>query len=49
MNPLRIAYLLEDTGLAGGIRVAVAQADALTAHGHDPSPLERYFLQRRPR
>jgi glycosyltransferase involved in cell wall biosynthesis len=35
MKPLRIAYLLEDTGLAGGIRVAVAQADALVARGHD--------------
>ena len=35
VKPLRIAYLLEDTGLAGGIRVAVAQADALLARGHD--------------
>ncbi len=35
MQPLRIAYVLEDTGLAGGIRVAVAQADALVARGHD--------------
>lgn len=35
MDPLRIAYFLEDTDLAGGIRVAVAQADALTARGHD--------------
>jgi glycosyltransferase involved in cell wall biosynthesis len=35
MKPLRIAYLLEDTGMAGGIRVAVAQADALVARGHD--------------
>ncbi len=35
MQPLRIAYLLEDTGMAGGIRVAVAQADALVARGHD--------------
>jgi len=34
MKPLQIAYLLEDTGLAGGIRVAVAQADALVARGH---------------
>lgn len=32
---LRIAYLLEDTEMAGGIRVAVAQADILTARGHD--------------
>lgn len=34
MTPLRILYLLEDTHLAGGIRVAVAQADALIARGH---------------
>lgn len=32
---LRIAYLLEDTALAGGIRVAAAQADALVERGHD--------------
>jgi glycosyltransferase involved in cell wall biosynthesis len=31
---MNIAYLLEDTHLAGGIRVAVAQADALVARGH---------------
>lgn len=35
MTPLRIAYLLEDTHIAGGIRVAAAHADALTALGHD--------------
>lgn len=35
MKPLRIVYLLEDTHLAGGIRVAVAQADALVARGHE--------------
>ena len=35
VKPLRIAYLLEDTGLAGGIRVAVAQADALLDRGHE--------------
>jgi len=35
MTPLRIAYLLEDTEMAGGIRVAVAHADVLTARGHD--------------
>lgn len=34
MTPLRIAWLLEDTDLAGGIRVAVAQADALMDRGH---------------
>jgi len=32
---MRIAYLLEDTEMAGGIRVAVAHADVLTARGHD--------------
>ena len=35
MKRLRIAYMLEDTALAGGIRVAVAQADALVERGHD--------------
>ena len=35
MKPLRIVYLLDDTHLAGGIRVAVAQADALIARGHE--------------
>jgi hypothetical protein len=33
-EPLRIAYLVEDTALSGGIRVQVAQADALIARGH---------------
>lgn len=33
-NPLRIAYFLEDTALSGGIRVQLAQADALIARGH---------------
>ena len=32
---MRIAYLLADTDMAGGIRVAVAHADVLTARGHD--------------
>jgi hypothetical protein len=31
---LRIAYLMEDTALSGGIRVQLAQADALIARGH---------------
>lgn len=35
MKPLRIAWLIEDTDLAGGIRVAVAQADALLDRGHE--------------
>lgn len=34
MSGLRLAYLLADTHLAGGIRVAVAQGDALVARGH---------------
>ena len=34
-SPLRVAYMLEDTALAGGIRVAVAQADALVVRGHE--------------
>jgi glycosyltransferase involved in cell wall biosynthesis len=34
MTGLRIAYLLADTSLAGGIRVAVGQGDALVARGH---------------
>ncbi len=33
-DPLRIAYLAEDTALSGGIRVQLAQADALIARGH---------------
>lgn len=33
-EPLRIAYLMEDTALSGGIRVILAQADALIARGH---------------
>src|SRR5512138_2345868 len=32
--PLRIAYLLEDTAQSGGVRVPLAQADALIARGH---------------
>ena len=32
---MRIAYLLEDTELAGGIRVNVAHADVLTDRGHE--------------
>lgn len=31
---LRIAYLVEDTALSGGIRVQLSQADALIARGH---------------
>jgi glycosyltransferase involved in cell wall biosynthesis len=34
-EPLHIVYFLEDTDLAGGIRVAVAHADALIERGHD--------------
>lgn len=35
MTALRIAYLVEDTEIAGGIRVAAAHADVLTRLGHD--------------
>lgn len=31
---MNIAYLMEDTALSGGIRVQLAQADALIARGH---------------
>lgn len=34
MPPLRISYLLEDTAMSGGVRVVLAQADALIARGH---------------
>jgi hypothetical protein len=34
MKPLAITYLLEDTPMAGGVRVVLAQADALIARGH---------------
>jgi glycosyltransferase involved in cell wall biosynthesis len=33
-DPLRITYLVEDTAQSGGIRVLLAQADALIARGH---------------
>src|SRR5437763_1016065 len=33
--PLRIIYFLEDTEIAGGIRVALAHADALIERGHE--------------
>ena len=32
---MKIAYLLEDASIAGGTRVVIAHADALTALGHD--------------
>jgi glycosyltransferase involved in cell wall biosynthesis len=32
---MNITYLLEDTHMAGGVRIIVAQADALVARGHD--------------
>lgn len=34
-EPLRIAYLLEDTAMSGGIRVQLMQADALIGRGHE--------------
>lgn len=33
-RPLQIAYLIEDTDHSGGVRVVLAQADALIARGH---------------
>jgi len=33
-EPLRISYLMEDTAMSGGIRVQLAQADALIDRGH---------------
>jgi glycosyltransferase involved in cell wall biosynthesis len=33
-SPLSIAYLVEDTAQSGGVRVQLAQADALIARGH---------------
>lgn len=32
---MRLAYLIEDTDLSGGVRVVLGQADALVARGHD--------------
>lgn len=34
-EPLRISYLVEDTAQSGGVRVQLAQADALIARGHE--------------
>jgi Glycosyl transferases group 1 len=33
-DPLNISYLVEDTAQSGGVRVQLAQADALIARGH---------------
>ncbi|MEO8217456.1 MAG: glycosyltransferase family 4 protein [Acidobacteriota bacterium] len=33
--PMRIAYFMEDTDLSGGVRVQLAQADALITLGHE--------------
>jgi glycosyltransferase involved in cell wall biosynthesis len=38
---MKIAYLLADTEMAGGIRVAVAHGDALTDRGHDVTLVTR--------
>jgi glycosyltransferase involved in cell wall biosynthesis len=32
---MRVAYLLEDTSISGDVRVALGQADALVARGHE--------------
>lgn len=34
MKALKVTYLLEDTELSGGVRVVLAQADALIGRGH---------------
>ena len=41
MKPLHVAWLLEDTELAGGTRVAAAQADALVDRGHRATLITR--------
>ena len=41
MKTLRIAYLIEDTEIAGGIRVAAAHADVLTDRGHEVTLVTR--------
>jgi len=38
---LRIAYLLEDTAIAGGTRVVAAHGDALTDRGHEVTLITR--------
>lgn len=46
--PLRVAYLLESTGLWGGVRVALLQAERLARRGHrvavvSPEPAPEWF------
>jgi glycosyltransferase involved in cell wall biosynthesis len=41
MTSLRVAYLLEDTALSGGVRVMVAQADELVRRGHQVTMVTR--------
>jgi len=53
-SPLSIAYLLESTGLWGGVRVAMLQAEALARRGHrvsvvSPEPEPEWFRLRRAR
>ncbi len=38
---LRIAYLFEDSGMSGGVRVALGQADALIERGHEVTCVSR--------
>ncbi len=52
--PLSIAYLLESTGLWGGVRVVLQQAEALARRGHrvavvSPEPAPEWFHLRRAR
>jgi glycosyltransferase involved in cell wall biosynthesis len=53
-SPLSIAYLLESTGLWGGVRVVLLQAEALARRGHrvavvSPEPEPEWFRLRRAR
>ncbi|MGH9368537.1 MAG: glycosyltransferase family 4 protein, partial [Thermoanaerobaculia bacterium] len=52
--PLSIVYLLESTGLWGGVRVVLLQAEALARRGHrvavvSPEPAPEWFSLRRAR
>ena len=46
---MRIAYLLEDTELAGGIRVAVAHADVASAGEVSPKAVAKRWRSSSPR
>ncbi len=51
---MKIAYLLESTGLFGGVKVVLQQADALARRGHrvtvvSPEPAPEWFRLARAR